>query len=63
MDRVGVSESCRKAILGHSFEGMDLHYLRLNDEDLKAAMDEYTAWIDDQLANVDQSVDQAGNEG
>jgi len=63
MDRAGVSESCRKAILGHSLEGMDRHYLRLNDEDLKAAMDDYTAWIDDQISNVDQTVDQARKKG
>ena len=63
MDRAGVSKSCRKAILGHSLEGMDRHYLRLNDEDLKAAMDDYTAWIDDQISNVDQTVDQARKKG
>lgn len=63
MDRAGVSECSRKAILGHSFRGMDRHYLRLNDEDLKEVMDKYTAWIDDQLQNVDQTVDQEAKEG
>ncbi len=29
-----------------------------DDEPLKEAMDKYTHWIDDQIANVDQSVDQ-----
>jgi integrase len=58
MDRAGVSESCRKAILGHSLGGMDKHYLRLNDQDLKQAMDKYTTWIDAQIPNVDQNVDQ-----
>jgi hypothetical protein len=29
-----------------------------DDETLKEAMDKYTRWIDDQIANVDQSVDQ-----
>jgi len=58
MDRAGVSESCRKAILGHSFRGMDRHYLRLSDEDLKEAVDKYTTWIDTQFANVTQSVTQ-----
>ena len=62
MDRAGVSESCRKAILGHSLEGMDRHYLRLNDEDLREAIDRYTAWIDEQISNVDQSVDQKAKE-
>ena len=62
MDRAGVSESCRKTILGHSLKGMDAHYLRPKDEDLKQAMDSYTTWIDDQISNVDQTVDQVGNE-
>jgi integrase len=58
MDRAGVSETCRKAIMGHSLQGMDRHYLRLDDEDLKAAMDQYTAWFDAQFANVTQNVTQ-----
>ena len=49
-------------MLGHSLEGMDRHYLRLNDEDLKEAMDRYTTWIDDQIPNVDQNVDQEAKE-
>ena len=28
------------------------------EDSLKEAMDKYTRWIDDQIANVDQSVDQ-----
>ena len=58
MERAGVRGSHRKAILGHSLRGMDRHYLRLKDEDLKKAMDKYTNWIDDQFQNVDQTVDQ-----
>jgi hypothetical protein len=42
---------------------MDRHYLRLADEDLKAAMDQYTTWIDAQFANVTHLVTQAGVEG
>ncbi len=45
-------------ILGHSLQGMDIHYMAPDDETLKAAMDKYTMWIDDQIVNVDQSVDQ-----
>lgn len=62
MDRAGVSASCRRAILGHSFEGMDRHYLRLNDEDLEQAMEKYTSWIDAQLASVTQTVTQVRGE-
>jgi hypothetical protein len=32
-----------------------------DDETLKEAMEKYTRWIDDQIANVDQSVDQEEN--
>jgi integrase len=63
MDRAGVSESVRKAIVGHSQNGMDRHYIRPGDEDLTRAIELYTAWFDTQVANVDQNVDQAGNGG
>ena len=52
LDRAGVSESCRKVILGHTLAGMDRHYLRLSEDDLREAIDKYTAWFDDQLQNV-----------
>ncbi len=58
MDRAGVRESSRKIILGHTLEGMDAHYIRSEDEDLNEAMEKYTSWFDDQLSNVDHSVDQ-----
>ncbi|MFC1817429.1 hypothetical protein ACFL0M_16200 [Thermodesulfobacteriota bacterium] len=29
-----------------------------DDDSLKGAMDKYTRWLDDQIANVDQTVDQ-----
>jgi integrase len=61
IDSAGVSESRRKAILGHSQRGMDRHYLRPKDAELREAMDRFTAWFDAQIASVDQNVDQAGN--
>ena len=54
----GVDKVHRDLILGHSLQGMDVHYMAPDDETLKAAMEKYTMWIDDQIANVDQSVDQ-----
>ena len=54
----GVDKVHRDLILGHSLQGMDVHYMAPDDETLKQAMDKYTRWIDDQIANVDQSVDQ-----
>jgi hypothetical protein len=39
-------------ILGHSLKGMDVYYLKPTDEDLKEAMDRYTAWLDEELAGT-----------
>lgn len=63
MDRAGVSESCRRSIMGHTLRGMDAHYLRLSDEDLRGAMDRPTAWIDDHFRSVAQTVAQAIKSG
>ena len=54
----GVDKVHRDLILGHSLKGMDVHYMAPGEDSLKEAMDKYTRWIDDQIANVDQSVDQ-----
>lgn len=54
----GVDKVHRDLILGHSLQGMDVHYMAPDDETLKKAMEKYTRWIDDQFQNVDQSVDQ-----
>ena len=58
----GVDKVHRDVILGHSLQGMDAHYLKPTDEDLKKAMEKYTVWFDNQLEmileNVDHSIDQ-----
>lgn len=54
--RAGIDKVLRDCILGHSLQGMDAYYLKPSDEDLKEAMDKYTAWIDAQLASVAHSV-------
>ena len=56
----GVDNVHRDLILGHSLKGMDVHYMAPDEETLKKTMDKYTRWIDDQIANVDQTVDQEG---
>jgi vacuolar-type H+-ATPase subunit F/Vma7 len=58
MQHAGVVKVHRDLILGHSLQGMDVHYMAPDDETLKEAMEKYTSWIDDQIVNVDQSVDQ-----
>ena len=56
--RSGVDTTYRDLILGHSLQGMDVHYIQPGEEVLKQAMAVYTAWLDGQLGNVDQAVDQ-----
>jgi integrase len=63
MLRAGLSKTVRDTILGHSLQGMDVYYIKLSDNDLKAEMDKYTAWLDAQIANVTQSVTQEANSG
>lgn len=58
MLEAGVDKTYRDLILGHSLEGMDRHYIKPSEEALRQAMARYTAWLDEQLENVDQSVDQ-----
>lgn len=58
MARAGVGDVFRNVILGHALQGMDRHYISLTDDDLRNAMDTYTAWLDREAASVDQTVDQ-----
>jgi hypothetical protein len=53
----GADKTDRELILGHSPEGMDRHYIKPSEETLRQAMARYTAWLDEQLENVDQTVD------
>jgi len=45
----GVDKVHRDVILGHSLEGMDAHYLSLNEGALADAMEKFTSWLDDQV--------------
>ena len=49
MLRAGVNKIYRDLILGHSLKGMDTYYIKPDDDDLKQAMELYTAWFDEQL--------------
>jgi integrase len=63
MTAAGLDKAHRDVILGHSMQGMDVHYIVPTEDTLKQEMARYTQWIDSQLAdassNVDHSVDQA----
>ena len=48
----GVDKAYRDLILGHTLEGMDRVYINPAEDTLRQAMDRYTAWIDNELANV-----------
>ncbi len=60
MLNAGIDKVHRDMILGHSLQGMDVHYLVSDEESLKGAMEKYTKWLDTHLnsANVAQTVDQ-----
>ncbi len=57
--KAGIDSAMRNKLLGHALEGMDRYYLRFTDEDLKAAMDKYTAWLEGELQNVHQCASRA----
>ena len=52
----GVDKVYRDAIVGHSLKGMDAYYLVLSDESLKNAMDIYTRWVDEKIAEAGQII-------
>ncbi len=56
MAAAGVDKVYRNAILGHSQEGMDAHYMAPSEDDLHQAMDKFTALLDREIANVNKSV-------
>lgn len=54
----GVDQAHRDTIVGHSLKGMDVHYLVPSEDSLTEAMDKYTKWLDAQISNLDQTLDQ-----
>jgi len=63
MLRAGVDKALRDIILGHSLQGMDAYYIKPTDEDLAAAMNKYTTWLDHETEKikVDHPVDQTSS--
>ena len=49
MVKAGVDQVYRDAMLGHSLKGMDVHYIVVDEEDLRRVMNRYTAWQDEQI--------------
>jgi integrase len=56
----GVDKVYRDLILGHSLQGMDVHYLAPSEERLQEAMAKYTVWLEKQIK---ESVSRLGNLG
>jgi integrase len=56
MLNAGVDQVHRDVILGHSLHGMDVHYMSPSIDDLHRAMAKYTEWLDGQIADVSQNV-------
>jgi integrase len=52
MLEAGLDKAHRDMILGHSLQGMDVHYLVPTEEALRKAMDRYTKWLDGEVSKV-----------
>jgi integrase len=59
----GVDKVYRDTILGHSLHGMDVHYLVPSEDDLHRAIAQYTEWLDGQIADVSQNVNNCQKKG
>jgi integrase len=59
MLNAGVDKVYRDTILGHSLQGMDVHYMSPSEDDLHRAMEIYAAWLDAQIQSVAHIVAQA----
>jgi integrase len=57
MLEAGMDKVHRDLILGHSLKGMDVHYMAPSEDALRKAMDKYTRWIDNEILNLDHSLD------
>ncbi|MFC1535185.1 tyrosine-type recombinase/integrase [Thermodesulfobacteriota bacterium] len=57
-----VNKVHRDLIVGHSLQGMDVHYLAPSEESLKDAMAKYTEWLDGQFlkASEEKEANEAG---
>lgn len=51
MLKAGVDKVYRDKILGHALQGMDKHYMVVEDEDLKRAMGIFTDYLDKKPSN------------
>jgi len=63
MLNAGVDKVHRDLILGHSLQGMDIHYLAPSEEDLHRAMTLYTDWLEEQFASVSENVSNGAKKG
>jgi integrase len=62
MERIGIPESHRKAIIGHKQSGMDVHYVHPSDEEVHESMAKYHSWLEEQIdlvQNLDRTVEKA----
>ena len=52
MLNAGIDKAHRDVILGHALQGMDRHYISLDEDTLKEVMKKYTQWLDEQVEKV-----------
>ncbi len=59
----GMDKVYRDTILGHSLQGMDVHYISPSEEDLHRAMAKYTEWLDGSISRCYQNVNNSIKKG
>jgi len=52
----GVDKVYRDLILGHSLQGMDVHYLAPSEDTLKDAMEKFGDWLDEKLRETSKGL-------
>ena len=63
MLNAGMDKAHRDMMIGHSLQGMDVHYLIPTEDSLKVVMERYTTWLDEKISEaLDKALDKAGNE-
>lgn len=55
MLEAGVDKAYRDAILGHSPQGMDVHYIAPTEENLKQAMTKYELWLQAKFESLEMN--------
>lgn len=53
MDLAGIRKTHMDTILSHSLKGINKHYIRPSEENLKASMEQFTKCMDTEVAETE----------